>query len=530
MERPAEDTWALLTPADLMAAIMRRIPSIIFTTIVVFALGVAVLYLWPNRYGSDGLLFVRLGRGALTADPTASEKGAISLQESRSSEVVSVAEMLGSREIAERVVNRVGVAEINRPRNWVEDALEKLSKLRPTKNTADGEMSAEECAAQLARENAIAKVRDAIEVNVPKNGYTVGIDAKGNDPLLMQSIVQAVMDEYGNYHVEAHQASGSLEFFEKQVSDSRAEALEAQTKLKEVKNQMGWMSVESGETTLQERIVKLEISLDDAKSNLSQAQSNAEELEKRLADVEEWIPTEVTKGIASNAGDDMRGHLFELQVEESEMLAKLKPSHPRYRMLQQKMNSSKQIVDDEKKDREESTEALNPVRQKLETEYQIAVSQVAGFRSKQDALAESLARANRDLQRLNEDSVGLAKLTWQANISEQNYLQHAKSLEEARLSSRLDSQNMSDVTVIQNASLNLKKIGPPRLMLAVVGGFLGLSLGLMQALLRDKQTHRVIPRGSPRSVNGESFEDKPANRERQPELVGASAGGPVLPR
>jgi uncharacterized protein involved in exopolysaccharide biosynthesis len=530
MERSAEETWALLTPADLMAAIMRRMPSVILTTIVVSTLCVTVLCLWPNRYGSDGLLFVRLGRGALAADPTATDKSAVALQESRSSEVVSVAEMLGSREIAERVVGRVGIAEINRPRNWVEDALERFAELRPTKSAAGAEMSAEECAAQLDRENAVAKVLNAIEVNVPKNGYTVAVEAKGNDPLLMQSIVQAVMDEYGKYHVQAHQASGSLEFFEKQVSESRAEALAAQTKLKEAKNQMGWMSVESGETTLRERIVKLEISLDDAKSNLAQAQSNTAELEKRLAEVEEWIPTEVTKGIASNAGDDMRGHLFELQVEESEMLAKLKPSHPRYRMLQQKMNSSKQIVDEEKKDREESTEALNPVRQKLETEYQIAVAQVAGFRSKQDALAESLARAQRDLQRLNEDAVGLANLNWQANISEQNYLQHAKSLEEARLSSRLDSQNMSDVTVIQDASLNLKKVGPPRLLLAFAGGILGLSLGLMQALLRDKKTHRVIPRGSRRSAMREFSNDEPAEREREPELVGASTGSPGLPR
>ena len=106
--------------------------------------------------------------------------------------------------------------------------------------------------------------------------------ARGNDPMLVQSIVQAVMDEYGSYHVEAHQASGSLEFFENQVAESRAAALETRKELPDAKNQMGWLSVESAEKTLRERIVQLEISLDDAESALAESQSNTDELKRRI--------------------------------------------------------------------------------------------------------------------------------------------------------------------------------------------------------------------------------------------------------
>ena len=54
---------------------------------------------------------------------------------------------------------------------------------------------------------------------------------------------------------------------------------------------------------------------------------------------------------------------------------------------------------------------------------------------------------------------------------------------------------MSDVSVIQDASLNLKKVGPPRALLACVGACLGLVLGLLQAIVRDTPVQPASDRG-----------------------------------
>ena len=43
---------------------------------------------------------------------------------------------------------------------------------------------------------------------------------------------------------------------------------------------------------------------------------------------------------------------------------------------------------------------------------------------------------------------------------------------------------MSDVTVIQNASLNLKKSGPPRLIMLLLACMLGGLTGILAALAR----------------------------------------------
>ena len=485
MQNSNPETWSQVTPADLLRSVFRRLPSVCFTALLVTVIVTGLLIVWPNKYGSDGMMYVRLGRGALSVDPTTQNTTGVSLMESRSAEVISVAEMLSSREIAERVVDIVGPEEINRPRNWIDDSMLWAESLLPASNKSGGKMSDEDYESQIQRELAIRRIAEWVEVEIPKDGYTVEISGRGNDPILVQQIVQETMNQYGRYHVEAHQSTGSLEFFEKQVDESRDVAVAANEKLQTTRSDMGWLSVESAEEKLRQRMVALEVALDEADSGYAESKSRADGLKNQLVGLKQWMEMEVTRGVANNATDAMRGQLYTEELAESEELASLRPDHPRFRLLQEKMQRSKQIVGDETKERELTREAINPVRQELESEFLLAQAKATGLKSKRDALKKSLENAQGELQRLNSDAITLAKLKWQADIGEQNFLQHAKSLEEARIIRELDQQNMSDVSVIQNASLNLKKVGPPRALLACVGACLGLVLGLLQAIARD---------------------------------------------
>ena len=130
---------------------------------------------------------------------------------------------------------------------------------------------------------------------------------------------------------------------------------------------MGWLSAESAEHTLSERIIDLEMKLSTADSELAEAISQAEELRRQLDSTKQWVPVEVTLGIANVAGDAMRSQLYDVQVQDGEELAKLSPTHPRYKRLQRKMNDSEKLAGDEREERQETREAINPVYQDLET-------------------------------------------------------------------------------------------------------------------------------------------------------------------
>lgn len=483
------ESWATVTPADLLRSIMRRLPSVLATMVCVMVLITCMLLAWPNQYASDGLFYARLGRGAVAMDPTTEPGRSVSLQESRSSEVMSISQMLNSREIMDRVVRSVGAEEINRPRNWLERTALKFGNLASRQSgkelagTAGSDTDQGEAgrsinvADQIAHEEAVKKVFNSRTIGVPKDSYTISVLAKGGDPILVQQIVQAIINEYGALHVAAHQSTGSLDFFEQQCQDSRDVALGAVTNLQQARQDMGWMSTESAEKLLQERMVELELSLDQAESNLADAESRTEALQQRLAGIKAWIPME-TMQVAKEAADLMRSQLYETQLQDGEKLAKLTSSHPRYKLLREKINSGTQIVDSVGKDREQSTKAINPVRVELETQFEVALAEAARLRSRRDSIQENLAAAKADAKRLSKDRVVLSALAWRADIAEKTYLDHSKRLESTRVIHQLDQREMSDMSIIQNASLNLKKVGPPRAMLIGLSGLLGLCVGV----------------------------------------------------
>ncbi|MEO1530454.1 MAG: exopolysaccharide biosynthesis protein, partial [Planctomycetota bacterium] len=306
-----------------------------------------------------------------------------------------------------------------------------------------------------------------------------------------------------------------LRFFEEQVAASRQSAKDARQKLQRTRSEMGWMSLASAEAALRDRIVNLEVSLDEARGQYAQSENRTKALGEQLASTKEWIPTEVTKGIANVAGDAMKTQLFGEQVSESEQLATLLPDHPRYRLLEQKMSRSKEIASEQEAEREQTREALNPTFQQLQSEYSLAAAQSAGLQSRCSSLTESLEQARAALVKLNEDAIVLTELQWQADITEGNLIEHAKSLEEARIIHELDSQKISDVAIIQDASLNLKKVGPQRMLLAVLGLFLGLAIGILQAILRDVPLSNpetvAITRKTEMAIEDEDVKDHGAN-------------------
>ncbi|TWU59123.1 hypothetical protein Poly51_19090 [Rubripirellula tenax] len=495
----APDTWAVISPRDLMNVIQHRLPSVALTAVLTTAAVVGLLVAWPNEYISDGLFYARLGRGAVAIDPTTEPGRSVSLQDSRSSEVASISQMLGSREIADRVVRKVGAREINFERTWVDRATRAIGNAAKRfsfkSDTSGDSIERAEYDRQIAHEAAVKRVVHSVAIEVPKNSYTISVTSKFNDPIVAQKIVQSIMDEYGAYHVEAHNSTGSLGFFEQQTESSQSDAIEARKKLQQAKSQMGWMSTVSAEESLRQRILNLELSLDQTNSELADASSKAKSIAERLETIEEWIPMETTK-VANNAVDGMRTQLYGYKLQDGEELSKVTASHPRYKILRDKIIQGEDIVNAAEDDREQTVEARNPLRLSLETDYQTALTTAAGHASRRDSLAKSLESAHADLQRLNDDAVVLAELNWAADIAEKNYLSHSRSLESSRMMQELDNQKMSDVSVIQNASLNLEKVGPPRAILACIGAMLGLCLGMIQALVRGVAAPRRSDRRS----------------------------------
>ena len=100
-----------ITVSQVVGALLRhKIKSIIvFLLVMMFA--VAVFVVWPRKFGSEGRLFVQLGRNNSGLNSTGGSQS-VSIQDSRETEILSVAEIAKSRAVIEAVVDEIGPEQI----------------------------------------------------------------------------------------------------------------------------------------------------------------------------------------------------------------------------------------------------------------------------------------------------------------------------------------------------------------------------------------------------------------------------------
>ncbi len=454
-----------------------------------------VVFMLPVKFDSDAQLLVRLGRGTLSTDPTSNITPTVSVQETRLSQVSSVKEMLQSRALAEQTVYLIGADRILEPHGVVESTMQWLLSMVPSTGgggggggTAEQSLSPAEVEDRLKVEEAIAKLQDNIEFTTTKNAYTIHVRVRSGSAYLSQDILNALIELYQNYHVKAYHSGGTLPFFEEQTAKSYKTAIELKDKIREAKNEMGIIEIESARASLREQLTQAEREFSQVEIDLASTTSEVERFQNEMTRMPERVQSETVTGITSNTGDGMRQQLYQLEMQAKELSSKLTPDHPQMRAIREQLDAASKIAATERKEQPQNKEAINPVFQQLELAYRSALVRLDGLKAKRESLKSLLADLDKQIVQLNQNEIELTKLTWEASLAESLYLQNAQSRDKALLLDALDREGFSEVSIVQPASLQLKKASPKRGILLVASLMLACGVAVLQALVRTVVT------------------------------------------
>jgi len=523
------DRFASLRAGDLASAAARHRRSAVVITLLLIPLFVVGIWLIPAEYNSQGQLLVRLGRGSVSMDPTTSLTQTVSLQESRASQVNSVKQMLSSRELSQRVVDRVGAERIMEPHSRLGKFIKDVrSTFTPpawlsSKPEAQGEMTAEELEAHAQREAACKEFESMYWISSPPDAYTIYLEISSGSPFLSRDLLNAVMQEYQGYHVEAHQSTGSVTFFETQTDLAFDQAIRAKETLKQAKTERGIIGIEAAQSSLHELISQTRAELLSTESQIAAVRSESEHLRRDIAMLPAEIKSETVNGIPRATGDSMRQSLYDLEVRYKELTSKLKPGHPKLGALKEQLSSSAEIAASEVGDRPQTRQSINPIRQQLELTLRTTTSQLAGLEAKKASLEHRSEELSRQLARLNADEVDLAKLDWQASLAESDYLRAAENRDRAKQIAAMDLAKVGEISVVQPATLELKKTKPKRALLSLLAIALAGSLGIGQAILRGLRhptspSRRTTRRRQPVPIDGDFDAGHPDDGFRSAEV------------
>ncbi len=469
----------------------RKRPALVVFTLCILASIAAILFL-PRVYLSEAMVFVQAGRQSVTLDPTATTAPTVMLQKTQDVEVNSVLEVLSGRHIAQLVVDELGpdyVLEKDLKGNFlidfVDNSLSKLGTLfdrfSPGESAAPNDSTVR--LPTKAEELAIHRLRKKTYFHAPKDSTVVTIAAKAGSPIVAQKIAQTFTETFLREHVRINRTEGSLDFFEAQTSNLGDQLLQAQTDLEREKNEHNILSVEGKREVLQNELRDVELDLLRTDRELVFARAKMRDLQAAAKSMEQTMVTEAVDGFPNEARDRMREQLYRLEIKERDLRQTYVDTNPMVTTIEAQRKELETILNQEPEKRVQEKNAINPNWQAIALDMKRQEVETNAIAAQKTKLSEQLASLNKDLRLLNRREVEFATLQRKVDLAESNFRSHADRLEQARIDAALGNKQISNISVVEPASIVMKAAFPKKRITMMAGILVGLCAAIATALL-----------------------------------------------
>ncbi|MEW4452974.1 GNVR domain-containing protein [Bremerella sp. JC817] len=460
---------------------------------VVIGLAIAALLILPKVYASEAKLFVRLGRENMGLDPTATTGGTVAITATRDTEMNSILEHLHSTKLLEEV----------------------LSKTSPGFDDLD----------PVHRQLALNELDKSISVDSPRGSTVIIIHLEDFSPTDAQAKLQTFVDAYLADHIRINRNLRSHDFFEEQSSLLKHQLADARNALRDAKTNAGIASIDGKRNTVEGQIDKAELRLQEVEVSLSAVAAEVESLETSLQDVPEELLAQFVEGTPNDGLAAMRQRLFELRTQEKEILSKFTPSHPEAIAISQLVADVEQALSEAEHNRANLMQAVLARKQADEASLMV----------QQGKLRDQLVQLTSQLKQLNENEALIGSLSDEVTQLESKYLAYVGDREQARLDEALRTDQITNVSILQEATISPLAIRPQKATVLLLAGVIGMLAGLGIVLTSEQfnpsqpSSAAKPPQGNPRdsqaSRNGSEtngFESPPRNGHSPAQLNGSA--------
>ena len=491
------------TPRDVLRVLFRHKRKATIFFIVVMLVTVGVTLLSSPVYYSEGKFFVRLGRENATLDPTAGlgQDPIVAIPTSRENEINSVVEILKSRVVAEKVVDTIGpeailgegspddlsqqngvVAAIGRVTVEVKSAMGIVSgwlrQLSPGEEPSDRDLAITEFSRQLGVEPA-------------KKSNVIRVSYQGSSPELSQDVVARLTDFYLEEHIRLNRTSGAQEFFNEQTSRLKLDLTEAEKELCTLKDETGVSSPEEQRLVIVTRIGRLEDDLLKTTSSIAASETRVKLLGDKLATLPQTRVSSETTGVTSEGTSRMRDRLYALQMEAEEAVATYQPDHPKLDVIRDQMAASQKVLDLEEESHSEVTVGPDLIHEEARAALLVEEPLLSSLRVEAEYLSRQLADVREELVELNESALQIGRIEREVELKDANYRKYSANLEQTLIDHALETERMSNISVVQPATYNVEPIHPRKLLNLALGILVGVIGGLGLALLAEYLDHSL---------------------------------------
>ncbi|MBX7256420.1 MAG: GumC family protein [Candidatus Hydrogenedentes bacterium] len=470
--------------------------KILFVFALVYAGVVLVTFLSQEIYRSEAQLLVRLGRENLSVDPSVSGPTLYPSRD-RENEVNSELAILKSRAIAEEVVQKIGVdallekpdesSEVQPPVPAMKDAQQELRALRREVREKEaggaGLLVALDLATPLTpQEKAVKTVMENTTVVAESKTDILSVKYDAPSPALAQRALDAMLQSFQEHHIRVHATQASPDFFEEQTRQYQSELESSQQKLAAFREEHGITSLEQQKIVLLQQVSALETQLADTKAELSASEKRVASMRKTLSGREKVTELSRTTGRTNYAADALKEKLLELKLQETDLASRYPETHRPLIDIRKQVKEAQAALAREMETHTEVTTGIDTSFQELQLTLENEDAQLASHEGRAKVLEDELARQKSSLADLAAQEVTLKTLEREVELAEKDYKEYRESLQRARISSAMDRDNVSNVSVVQPATLPMGPVKPNKILNLALGLFLAMFAALSVAM------------------------------------------------
>ncbi|HBZ93293.1 MAG TPA: lipopolysaccharide biosynthesis protein [Pseudomonas sp.] len=461
-------------------------------TLVVILLGA---FLLPAKYESNARLLVKPGRDA-ALPLEISDRQAMVMPISQRDPIVDEERMLTGRPIVREVAEHYLEVLANQPPPpWVWKRI-KYEVKRVVGAVIDGVRTVFETIGVIEEQTDVERLARALEKNFEVDhalgSSVMEIRFTWNEPDVAQAIVEHWIEIYQRQRTDALGRKSLFTFYEAQSAASALQIKSYKEQLLQKMTGLGAASITDRLEDLSERINILRGERFNTQRLISSSDSVLENTRNQLKGLPQEVVT--VRQIALNpAQQDLRRLLNQKRLERVDMLRTYVTTAERVRALDESIASLEKQVADEgdtvqsSEDRAPNTLSIHLQRVLLdETSNNKALR--AQLAAQESQLHELEAQRNEAMREEPE----VARLQRELDAAEKNYVLYTDSLEKSRIDRELDNSQISNIAVIEAATLNPARVFPKTLVMLLLALPFSALVGLLVVYvcyLLDQRIH-----------------------------------------
>ncbi len=484
----AQKNWDLEEIAGKLWSAKWRI---LLLQIFVASMCLGILFYWPRSYRSEGRIFLQLGREEVSVDPTASVGQTISLQQSdREDEIATAMDVLKGRGLLGKVVEVLSPEVVLGQVKYGEGRESKVANVFK-EYLGSVVMFVKQIDPMSDFERAVMAIESNMKVNSERKSEVITIQFESETPQLARLVVDQILNKFKEEHTRLHRTEGSQSFFDDQQALLATSLNDATEIMRQAKNRIGIASIKGHRDTLESRIREVS-------QNASETERNFKEMEARIATIRSQLDTtpgrvaSVMVDKANYATDLQSQQLYSLQLTELEYKTRYAEDHPKLIAIRAQLEQAEEKLKSQDSRRPEKTDDVNPIFRELSMDLAKAESIRSGYKEKLVTLKAQQQDLLDQVKALNGHEVEITALEREVQLLEKKYLTYSESVEQTRISKALESNQISSVSIAQEATLQERPVSPSKLMVVLFGALAATAGSVLLAIASVHTDDRLL--------------------------------------